>query len=147
VFADSAYRGQHFRDAVHAKGGKPRIVAPPCGGATNGKRWRGSMPGTSRSIGFVVGSRKIFGTWKRCYGLRRMRWRGLAKASIQVRLTAIAYNLKRTLNIVAAAARDRRPAIVDRVTVAGWCVCVLVHAAKREAFVNSMKMLSAHRSL
>jgi len=47
---------------------------------------------------------KIFGTWKRCYGLRRMRWRGLAKASIQVRLTAIAYNLKRTLNIVAAAA-------------------------------------------
>jgi IS5 family transposase len=33
-----------------------------------------------------------------------MRWRGLAKASIQVRLTAIAYNLKRTLNIITAAA-------------------------------------------
>lgn len=37
---------------------------------------------------------KIFGTWKRCYGLRRMRWRGLAKAAGQVYLTAIAYNLK-----------------------------------------------------
>ena len=27
VFADSAYRGNHFRDAVRAKGGIPRIVA------------------------------------------------------------------------------------------------------------------------
>ena len=47
---------------------------------------------------------KIFGTWKRCYGLRRMRWRGLAKAAVQVHLTAIAYNLKRTMNILAAQA-------------------------------------------
>ncbi len=38
---------------------------------------------------------KIFGTWKRSYGLRRMRWRGLAKAALQVHLTAIAYNLRR----------------------------------------------------
>ena len=47
---------------------------------------------------------KLFGTWKRSYGLRRMRWRGLAKAGVQVRITAIAYNLKRTLSIVTAAA-------------------------------------------
>ena len=39
---------------------------------------------------------KIFGAWKRSYGLRRMRWTGLAKAALQVRLTAIAYNLNRT---------------------------------------------------
>ena len=45
---------------------------------------------------------KIFGTWKRCYGLRRMRWRGLAKATAQVHLTAIAYNLKLTRSIVMA---------------------------------------------
>ena len=32
---------------------------------------------------------KIFGTWKRCYGLRRMRWRGLARAAVQVRFTAL----------------------------------------------------------
>ena len=44
---------------------------------------------------------KIFGTWKRSYGLRRMRWRGLAKAAVQVHLTAIAYNLKRSLTILA----------------------------------------------
>ena len=45
---------------------------------------------------------KIFGTWKRSYGLRRMRWRGLAKAGVQIRLTAIAYNMKRGLQIIAA---------------------------------------------
>ena len=42
---------------------------------------------------------RIFGTCKRSYGLRRMRWRGLAKAGLQVRLTAIAYNLRRTMTI------------------------------------------------
>jgi IS5 family transposase len=47
---------------------------------------------------------KIFGTWKRSYGLRRMRWMGLAKASLQIRLTAIAYNMKRAQSILAAAA-------------------------------------------
>jgi IS5 family transposase len=46
---------------------------------------------------------KIFGTWKRSYGLRRMRWRGLARAGVQIRLTAIAYNMKRSLKIVSAA--------------------------------------------
>ncbi|WP_037074413.1 transposase, partial [Rhizobium sp. PDO1-076] len=46
---------------------------------------------------------KIFGTWKRSYGLRRMRWRGLAKAGVQIRLTAIAYNMKRSLKIIAMA--------------------------------------------
>ena len=45
---------------------------------------------------------KIFGTWKRSYGLRRMRWRGIARAARSVRFTAIAYNLKRSLNILAA---------------------------------------------
>jgi IS5 family transposase len=32
----------------------------------------------------------VFGTCKRCHGLRRMRWLGLARAGLQVRLAAIA---------------------------------------------------------
>jgi IS5 family transposase len=32
-----------------------------------------------------------------------MRWRGLSKAGLQIRLTAVAYNMKRCLNITAAA--------------------------------------------
>lgn len=47
---------------------------------------------------------KIFGIWKRSYGLRWMRWRGLAKAVAQVHFSTIAYNLKRKLTILAAAA-------------------------------------------
>ena len=31
---------------------------PPCGDPTNGKHWRGSRPGTSRSIGCTVGSKR-----------------------------------------------------------------------------------------
>ena len=45
---------------------------------------------------------KVFGTWKRSYGLRQMRWLGLAKAGLQVRLTATAYNLRRALMLVRA---------------------------------------------
>ena len=44
---------------------------------------------------------KVFGTCKRSYGLRRMRWLGLAKAGLQVRLTAIAYNLRRSWRLSA----------------------------------------------
>ena len=42
---------------------------------------------------------KIFGTCKEHYGLRRIAHRGIVKATLQVMLTAIAYNLKRGLNL------------------------------------------------
>lgn len=104
VFADSACRGNHFRDAVRAKGGIPRIVATGVWARTEeeAQAWlrQWNLP-IHRVRGRIE---KIFGTWTRCYGLRRMRWRGLAKAAVQVHLTAIAYNLKRTINILAAAA-------------------------------------------
>ena len=43
---------------------------------------------------------KVFGTCKRSYGLRRMRWLGLAKAGLQVRLTAMAYNIRRSWRLL-----------------------------------------------
>jgi IS5 family transposase len=102
VFADSAYRGNHFRDAVRAKGGIPRIIATGMWGCDEQETLR-KLKEWNQPIHRVRGRiEKIFGTWKRCYGLRRMRWRGLAKAAVQVHLTAIAYNLKRTMNILAA---------------------------------------------
>lgn len=62
----------------------------------------GRLKAHNRPIHQVRGRiEKIFGTWKRSYGLRRMRWRGIAKANAQVLLTAIAYNLKRSLTITA----------------------------------------------
>jgi len=101
VFADSAYRGSHFGDAVRAKGGTPRVVATAMWGRDEQETfarldaWNAPIHRVRARI------EKIFGTWKRCYGLRRMRWRGLARAAAQVRLTATAYNLKRSLNILA----------------------------------------------
>jgi IS5 family transposase len=104
VFADSAYRGSHFSGAVRAKGGTPRVILTAMWGRDE-RETLARLDAWNQPIHRVRGRiEKIFGTWKRCYGLRRMRWRGLAKASVQVHLTAIAYNLKRTLNILAAQA-------------------------------------------
>jgi hypothetical protein len=103
VFADSAYRGAHFCDAVRAKGGIPRIVATGMWGRDEQETQR-KLHEWNQPIHRVRDRiEKIFRTWKRSYGLRRIRWRGLAKAAVQVHLTAIAYNLKRTMNILAAA--------------------------------------------
>ena len=100
VFADSAYRGSHFCDAVRAKGGIPRIVATGMWGRDE-QETLARLKAWNQPIHRVRGRiEKIFGTWKRSYGLRRMRWRGIAKAACQIHLTAIAYNLKRTLNIM-----------------------------------------------
>ena len=100
VFADSAYRGSHFGDAVRAKGGTPCVVVTAMWGHDQQETlaridaWNAPIHRVRARI------EKIFGTWKRCYGLRRMRWRGLAKAAAQVHFTATAYNLKRALNIL-----------------------------------------------
>lgn len=100
VFADSAYRGSHFGDAVRAKGGTPHVVATAMWGRderetlTKLHAWNAPIHRVRARV------EKIFGTWKRSYGLRRMRWRGLARAAAQVHFTATAYNLKRSLNIL-----------------------------------------------
>ncbi len=99
VFADNAYRGEVFGSAARARGGTPRIVATGM--------WGGPGDDTERKLrcwNHAIGRvrcriEKIRGSGKRSYGLRRMRWRGLAKAGLQVRLTAIAYNLRRALTL------------------------------------------------
>ncbi|HWL72179.1 MAG TPA: transposase [Geminicoccus sp.] len=76
VYADSACRGQVFAAAVRAKGGILRIALTGMWGesGTNTlrklKQWNHSVQRVRCRI------EKIFGTWKRSYGLRRMRWRG-----------------------------------------------------------------------
>ena len=103
VYADSAYRGDHFGRAVLAKGGTPRIVATGMWGRDEAEI-RARLEAHNQPIHRIRGRiEKIFGTWKRSYGLRRMRWRGMAKAAMQIRLTAIAYNMKRCHTIMAVA--------------------------------------------
>jgi len=100
VFADSAHRGNHCSSPVRAKGGTPRIVATGIWGRDEAEALA-RLESWNQPIHRVCARiEKIFGTWKRSYGLRRMRWRGLVKAAVQVHLTAITYNLKRTRSVV-----------------------------------------------
>jgi IS5 family transposase len=79
VFADSAYRGQHFSDAVRAKGGRPRVAVTAMWGRDEAETLA-RLEAWNQPIHRVRGRiEKIFGTWKRSYGLRRMRWRVLPK--------------------------------------------------------------------
>ncbi|WP_165823661.1 IS5 family transposase, partial [Metarhizobium album] len=86
VYADSAYRGDHFGKAVIAKGGTPRVIATGMWGRDEAEI-RARLNAWNQPIQRIRGRiEKIFGTWKRSYGLRRMRWWGLAKAGVQIRL-------------------------------------------------------------
>jgi IS5 family transposase len=100
VFADSAYRCSVFREAGRTRGGTPRVAITHVGAQSQDEADRklAAWNGPIHKIRCRI--EKIFGTWKRSYGFRGMRWRGLAKACLQARLTAIAYNLKRTRNIL-----------------------------------------------
>jgi Transposase and inactivated derivatives, IS5 family len=103
VFADSAYRGSHFAQAVQAKGGTPRVIATGMWGRDI-EETLARLDAWNQPIHRVRARvEKIFGTWKRSYGLTRMRWKGLAKAAVQVHLTAIAYNLKHAWRLLTPA--------------------------------------------
>jgi IS5 family transposase len=86
-----------------AMGGSPRVVQTSAWGRPGDDTLRKLRSWNHNVQRVRCRIEKIFGTWKRSYGLRRMRRKGLAKATLQVRLTAIAYNLKRTANIVSPA--------------------------------------------
>lgn len=99
VYADSAYRGSRFRDAVETRGGRARVVATHVW-ARDEDDAGAMLRAINGPIHKVRGRiKKIFGTCKQHYGLRRIVCRGIAKATLQVMLTAIAYNLKRGLNL------------------------------------------------
>ncbi|MEO6947355.1 MAG: transposase [Nitrobacter sp.] len=86
-----------------APGAAHRALSPPAHVGRDEQQTLARLHAWNRPIHRIRGRiEKIFGTWKRSYGLRRIRWRGLAKAAVQIRLTAIAYNLKRSLTIMAA---------------------------------------------
>ena len=98
VYADLAYESHANEERIRRAGGCSRLPAKGIWGPEAARarleRWNREVGSVRRRI------EKIFGTWKRSYGLRRMRWLGLAKAGLQVRLTAIAYNLRRSVTIL-----------------------------------------------
>jgi IS5 family transposase len=53
------------------------------------------------------------------HGLRRARFRGLAKVDYQMKMGAMAYNAKRLLSLLAAKKREQAPSGVATVTLPG----------------------------
>jgi len=104
VYADMGYDSHKAQQTVRAAGGRPKIAARAAWGSDAGetlsrlKAWNTAVAAIRCRI------EKVFGTWKRSYGLRRMRWIGLAKAGLQVCLTAIAFNLRCAWRILGEAA-------------------------------------------
>ncbi len=98
TYGDSAYQGSKPESAIRAKGGTPRIVHTGTWGRAEALT---RLQIHNAEVSHIRGRiEKVFGTCKRSYGLRRMRWLGLAKAGLQVRLTAIAYNLRRSWRLL-----------------------------------------------
>jgi transposase, IS5 family len=98
VYGDSAFAGDRAWGAIRARSGTPRIVHTHTWGGPEALARLEAHNARVRRVRCRI--EKVFGTWKRSYGLRRMRWLGLAKAGLQVRLAAIAYNLRRTLTLL-----------------------------------------------
>jgi transposase, IS5 family len=98
VYADSAYAADRFTNVIRARGGVPRVVYTSTWGGPAALARLEAWNAEVRAVRCRI--EKVFGTWKRSYGLRRMRWLGLAKAGLQVRLTAIAYNLRRSATLL-----------------------------------------------
>lgn len=94
VYGDSAFAGSRAEAIIRAHGGMPKVVHA---GTWGGPQALARLEAHNAEVRRVRARiEKVFGTLKRSYGVRRMRWVGLAKAGLQFRLAAIAYNLRRT---------------------------------------------------
>lgn len=90
-----------FAGAIGTTGGRACVVQISTWGWTSApERLAARHAGTRRSRCRVE---RIFGTRKRSYGLRRMGRYGLAKAALQVRLTAAASDLNRAAAVLRVA--------------------------------------------
>ncbi|MEZ5932983.1 MAG: IS5 family transposase [Alphaproteobacteria bacterium] len=85
VYADTAYDSFKILELIKSRGGQPRIVQRGgCGPIEKPELWNAR----GRKIRCRI--EKIFGTWKRLYGLGRTRYPGRARVRLHVHLTAIA---------------------------------------------------------
>ena len=98
VYGDSAFAGTSSERVITGRGGRARTVQTGTWGGPEALRRLEAHNAAVQRIRARI--EKVFGTCKRSYGLRRMRWLGLAKAGLQVRLTAIAYNLRRSWRLL-----------------------------------------------
>ena len=100
VWADSAYHTHRRQAALKARGVKPRLARRP-------NRHHPELSPRLKRYNNLIARRRAavettFATWKRRMGLLAIRYVGLAKAAAQVRLVAMAFNLRRWAALTAA---------------------------------------------
>jgi IS5 family transposase len=98
VYADKAYEKQARRAALRARGIKDRIMH-------KGQRGHKLTVWQKRHNKLLAPIRcaieRIFGTWKRSYGYRRVKYRGLRRNENQLHLLCIAFNLRKAFTLMA----------------------------------------------
>lgn len=99
VYADKAYEHKARRAALRARRIKDRIMH------RSHKNQPALPPWQQRRNRLIAPIRsaveRVFGTWKRGYGYRRVRYFSLAANATQLRLLCIAFNLRRAVALTA----------------------------------------------
>ena len=93
VYADRAYESKERRNRLSEQGIKDRIMH-------RSHKHQPELPYWQQRRNELIepirrAAEKVFGTWKRSYGYRRVRYRGLERNTVQMSFKAMAYNLRR----------------------------------------------------
>jgi IS5 family transposase len=96
VYADKAYAKAERRRRLREQGIKDRIMHK----AQHGQKLSFWQTRHNRLLaGVRCAIERIFGTWKRCYGYRRVRYRGLQRNQNQLQLLSMAFNLRKAASL------------------------------------------------
>jgi IS5 family transposase len=93
VYADKAYEQKERRQSLKAAGIKDRIMHRSHKHQAGLPHWQGVRNQLISPIRSAV--ERVFGTFKRGYGYRRVRYRGLSANLLQLRLLCIAFNMRK----------------------------------------------------
>src|SRR3954464_8174438 len=94
VYADKAYDSEARGAGPGAGGAEPRIMS----GARRNRPLKPWQTWFNKAVAPVrAGVERLFGTMKRVYGYRRVRYLGLARNDVQLQAMCAAINLRRAL--------------------------------------------------
>ena len=96
VYADKAYEHKERRARLKRAGIKDRIMHRSHKNQTRLPAWQARRNALIAPIRSAI--ERVFGTFKRCYGYRRVRYFGLERNFTQLRLLCIAFNLNKAAN-------------------------------------------------
>jgi IS5 family transposase len=99
VYADKAYELKERRQRLKAAGIKDRIMHRSHKHQAQLPHWQAVRNQLISPIRSAV--ERVFGTFKRSYGYRRVRYRGLRANLLQLRLLCIAFNMRKAQVLIA----------------------------------------------